>query len=80
MGQGSTSCASKKGTNPKGTLKFAGAKPKTIKEKAVGYGEDEVFHGVNVGQARFELCRCVRRDSEQTGHMTTTCGTEDNNL
>jgi hypothetical protein len=46
----------------------------------VGFGEDEVFHGVNVGQARFELCRCVRRDSVQTGHMTTTCGTEDNNL
>ena len=54
MGQGTTSCASNKGTNPKGTLKFAGAKPKTIKEKEVGYGEDEVIHRVNVGQARFE--------------------------
>ena len=54
MGQGTTSCASNKGTNPKGTLKFAGAKPKTIKEKEVGYGDDEIIHCVNVGQARFE--------------------------
>ena len=36
MGQGTTSCASNKGTNPKGTLKFAGAKPKKMKEKEVG--------------------------------------------
>jgi hypothetical protein len=54
MGQWTTSCASNKGKNPKGTLIFAGAKPKKMKEKEVGYGEDEVFHGVNVGQARRE--------------------------
>jgi hypothetical protein len=38
----------------KGNPKFAGANPEKKQRTEGGYGEEEKFHGVNVGQARCE--------------------------
>jgi hypothetical protein len=50
MGQWTTSCASNKGKSPKGTLIFAGAKPKKMKEKRSVTVKMRFFMGLTLGR------------------------------